>query len=353
MRALFRVDAGPEAGLGHLQRCLSLALALREHGCESSFVLPAGEDRVRAAGLEVGDGPADVVVVDSYRVGPADLVADVPVVFVDDRAAFEFPCEVVLNGGAHARDLPYRGAPHTRFLLGPEYALLRPEFWSLGQVPGADPGPWPEETRPQSGFEPTGGVELDGHDPAGHDMGAAPGTRPVERVLVLTGGSDPLGLGPKLLAALEPLPAGIAFTIVVGPLAANGGEVEAAARVSAHDVEVVVGPSEVLELMRSADLAVSAAGQTLYELAAAGTPSVAVQIADNQGGNLRALAAAGVIRAAGHAGERSLSDSVLENCVPLVESHEARRGMAAAGRRLVDGRGALRAAAAIVEVTGS
>jgi UDP-2,4-diacetamido-2,4,6-trideoxy-beta-L-altropyranose hydrolase len=314
MRALFRVDAGPEVGLGHLQRCLSLALALREQGCESSFVLPAGEDRVRAAGLEVGEGPADVVVVDSYRVGPADLVADVPVVFVDDRAAFEFPCDVVLNGGAHARELPYRGAPHTRFLLGPEYALLRPEFWPPDQ---------------------------------------APATGSVERVLLLTGGSDPLGLGPQLLTALEPLPGEIAFTVVVGPLAENRAEVEAAARASAHPVDVVVGPAEVLELMRSADLAVSTAGQTLYELAAAGTPSVAVQIADNQEGNLRALAAAGVIRAAGHAGEGSLSDSVLENCVQLVESHEARSGMAAAGRCLVDGRGALRAAAAIVEVTGS
>ena len=54
-RVLFRVDAGSSIGLGHLQRCLSLALALQREGSRCVFLgLPeaVAESIVAGAGLE-------------------------------------------------------------------------------------------------------------------------------------------------------------------------------------------------------------------------------------------------------------------------------------------------------------
>ena len=65
---LYRVDAGPR-GLGHLQRCLSLAEALRRHSLESVFLASPFEgvqERVERAGcrfaaldLRSGDAGTD------------------------------------------------------------------------------------------------------------------------------------------------------------------------------------------------------------------------------------------------------------------------------------------------------
>ena len=54
-RVVFRADAGPEIGLGHARRCLTLAGALRELAMESLFVF-TGEGRAREwlqAGIQV------------------------------------------------------------------------------------------------------------------------------------------------------------------------------------------------------------------------------------------------------------------------------------------------------------
>src|SRR6266403_599071 len=150
-RVAFRTDAGSAVGLGHLSRCLALAHALRTLGAESR-VLIDGDHRALelalAAGLEApavarADDPeatlelfgrlgASALVVDSYGFTPDDLAVFVaagrPVAVFDDTANRELPVDLVINGGVGSRALPYRGGPRTRYLLGPSYLALRPEF---------------------------------------------------------------------------------------------------------------------------------------------------------------------------------------------------------------------------------
>ncbi len=333
MRMLFRVDAGPGIGLGHLSRCLALATALDCLGVVPVFLTDGHRDvlrRVTAHGFEAEalDGVelgsegdlrltlaraarhgCTAVVVDSYSAGEDYLeslaTAGGLVVAIDDFAGHRFPCHLVVNGGAYAEHLDYEASRDgARFLLGPRYALLRHEFWDVPVRP-------------------------------------APGA--VRNVLVTLGGGDPLNLLPRFLVLVDELPGDFAMTAVVGPFY-ESEEVEQAARVARRPVRLVRAPDTMRDLMLEADLAVSAAGQTLYELAATGTPAVAMQAFENQAGNLLALAERGCVLVAGRAEDPGVLLAVREMVTALVGDREARAAMSAAGRRLVDGQGAKRVA---------
>ena len=340
---LFRVDAGPEIGLGHLQRCLSLALALQRRDTTCVFLRsadPTVQDQVAASGfhterldgVEPGNSGdlkqtlamlaryrCDAVVVDSYHV-EADYLgrlraAGLFVVAVDDLARYPFPCQLVVNGGAYAPQMPYRALlGDTTFLLGAQYALLRPEFWNI----------------------PTRTVR-----------------DTVRTLLVTLGGADPHNLMPGFLGLLDGLPADFTVTAIVGPFFENRAAVEHTARGCLRVVQLVDGPESLRDLMLEADLAVSAGGQTLYELAATGTPTVAVEVANNQAPNLKALAADGVLRVAGCLGQAGLLDRLGETVQTLLDNQDARATMSGAGQRLVDGRGAVRVAEVMVKRKGA
>ena len=99
--------------------------------------------------------------------------------------------------------------------------------------------------------------------------------------------------------------------------------------------------------MLQADLAVSAAGQTLYELAHVGCPVVAVRMAENQEGQMRAFAAAGTLLPGGSVEKDADFSGVRATVGRLLADPAARAAMSAAGRRMVDGGGARRVAEAI------
>ncbi|MCL5958546.1 MAG: UDP-2,4-diacetamido-2,4,6-trideoxy-beta-L-altropyranose hydrolase [Chloroflexi bacterium] len=338
---LFRLEANPQIGIGHLQRCLSLAVALHRLGTSCVFLAnadPIVQKRVADSGFKAermnGSEPGtdedlglvltmanrhqgEVIVVDSYRVG-ADYLqglreAGLIVVAVDDLAVHPFPCQIVVNGSAGAQDLPYvSSSPDTRFLLGSEHILLRPEFWD---VP-------PRMTR-----------------------------EVVKNILVILGGADSHNLMPRLLAMLDDLAPWFGVTAVIGPFFANRDEVEMVAKRCRKPVRRVEAPDSVRDLMLEADLAISAGGQTLYELAASGTPTVAVQVADNQSSNLRGLAAEGVLQFAGSVEDAGLVGRVGAAIGELIGNSSARARMSRTGQRLVDGRGAIRLAETIIRLS--
>jgi UDP-2,4-diacetamido-2,4,6-trideoxy-beta-L-altropyranose hydrolase len=331
---VFRVDAGRDIGLGHLQRCLSLAAGLRQAGSTTIFltngdrkvqgvISSTGSKPVALDGVELGTPKdltetvamathynCDAVIVDSYRVDDGYLgnlrAAGFFVVAIDDLARYPFPCQLVVNGNADASQLPYGSSSgDTRFLLGPQYALLRQELWDV-----------PDRTVRET----------------------------VNNVLVTLGSTDPHNLMPQLLGVIDQMAGNFTVTVVVGPFFENRNEVETVASRCQRVVRMVDSPDSVRELMLEADLAVSAGGQTLYELAAMGTPAVALQVADNQSGSLSAIAGRGVVRMAGCVGDPALLANVEREVQRLLGDVDARKDMTAAARRLGMGQGAIRVA---------
>lgn len=337
-KVLFRVDAGLHIGLGHLQRCLSLATALKTSSAESSFLVNEDHgsgERVERWGYTsqtLREVPSwttedakvtietasrlgcDRVVVDSHEV-PAHYLAmltdsELFIIARDDLAQYIFPCQMVFNGNADARLLPYHSTNgDTVFLLGPEYAVLGPQY---------------QETT------------------------ARKVNSSVQNVLITMGGEDRYNLVPDILSLLDWMPGNFSVTAVIGPYSRNVAEVESAAEKSKRTVKLVYSPHSLRDMMVEADMAISAAGQTLYDLACTGCPTVAIKVAGNQHGQMRAFEDAGFLRVAGNAEKDDVLPPLRDVISSLLSDPEARAAMSRVGRRLVDGQGAKRVAKEIL-----
>ena len=109
-----------------------------------------------------------------------------------------------------------------------------------------------------------------------------------------------------------------------------------------HDV------SDMASLMADCQVAVSAAGSTLWELCVMGLPRLVFSIAPNQRPLAEAAAAAGAAIDLGRMSEL-FPKSVVARLDDLLDAPEARQAQAQAGLELVDGQGACRVAQALSE----
>lgn len=339
MKAAFRADASVDIGAGHVMRCLALADELRRRGAETRFLcreqpgdlcglvaarghavhrLPVADARADAelsAGAAAG---ADWLVVDHYGLDAAweaALRGQVRrILAIDDLGDRAHDCDLLLDQnlerpGAYAGLLP----TPCRTLLGPRYALLRPEFARL------------REALPARRAE-------------------------VGRILILFGGSDPLDLTGLALAALDRLErSDLAVDVVVG--AGYPHQAALRARCAARpNTRLQIQAGEVAELMAAADLAIGATGATTWERACLGLPALAVTFADNQRPIAAAAQAAGMLAWLGDA--RAMSAASLAEALAgaLAEALAAPQRLAAqraACLARVDGGGCPRVAEAM------
>jgi spore coat polysaccharide biosynthesis predicted glycosyltransferase SpsG len=316
-----RADGGAAVGLGHVRRCLALATAIAPWG-DCHLLLRGDRDATAGAAVPVlAVGPvwddtvtaavglgASALVADSYAVTAADLrtARDVmpTVVAIDDTGRFPVPADIVVNA-ALGPQAP-SATDGTVYLLGPRFALLAPDFT------GAPRRLVPAEIR---------------------------------RVLVALGGAARADLIALVVRAVRRALPAAAMDVVVGPV----GDGLDAARVAVDGTDRVTlrpAPRTLRPLMDTAELAVTAGGVTLLELAAVGVPAVGISLAPNQDGNLGGFAEAGAVGLAGRASDAGLGDRVTVAVRDLADPAR-RRAMAERARALVDGGGAARVAACL------
>lgn len=102
-----------------------------------------------------------------------------------------------------------------------------------------------------------------------------------------------------------------------------------------------VGEKELLQKMMKADLCVSGGGQTTYELARCGVPTIAICFAKNQEENLNSLEKSGFLKNAGWYNDCDLLGR-LEKKVEFFLPYQRRKFSSEVGKSLVDGKGAKR-----------
>ena len=92
------------------------------------------------------------------------------------------------------------------------------------------------------------------------------------------------------------------------------------------------------QLMADADVAISAAGITTWEMCFLGLPAVLIDVAENQTPGADELDRQGVAIHAGSS-QQITQESIAARLKPLLASPERRAAMAERGRKLVDGSG--------------
>ena len=342
---LIRADAGVEIGTGHVMRCLALAQAWQDAGGKAVFAmaestvairerLMAERIEVRGIGGAVGSladaggtaefgraSGADWVVLDGYRFS-ADYQRRIresgaKVLWIDDNGHAEhYFADVVVNQNVHARESLYRNREAgCRLLLGPRYAMLRREFFEWRE--------WKREIRARGA-----------------------------RVLVTLGGSDP---GNATLAVVEALRlAGIEDlegVIVIGGSNPHAESIARAAEGLAGSIRLLRNATNMPELMAWADVAISAAGATCWEMCLMGLPAVVIEVAENQRNIAEQLGRLGIAIHAGGA-HRVSTVGLSEETTKLLLSAERREEMSRKGRELVDGLGAVRVVREMQEEAG-
>jgi UDP-2,4-diacetamido-2,4,6-trideoxy-beta-L-altropyranose hydrolase len=281
---VFRCDGDDRVGAGHVSRCLHIARAFRAARTDVLFV---GRYGGLAASLLAHHGLATMA--------PADLPAGIP---PDAEAALVDSYEIDQNVvEAAARQRPI--------------AVL------------SDGGRPPQVSAVIS-------YHLDARSLTGGPIAAVlgPDYAPVDPRLASVRRARGLGRG------LVTLGGGSAGTDLVRPT------LEALQRIvgSIAHPEGAVG---LMEEIRRADVAVSAAGLTPYELGCAGVPAVIVAIADNQLHVARTFDSAGL--ALGLDGRTDLAQRNLAAAIERLEDSGVRARLASAGPATFDGFGAFRA----------
>lgn len=274
---LLRADASATIGTGHIMRCLALAQAWQDAGGQAVFacaempdtlvarlereqvpvrcldVAVAGEADIAATVALAHQLGASWLVVDGYRFTPVFLDAvrsgGPRVLAVDDMAHLErYPVDLVLNQNLSARRETYHGklARDTELLLGPRYSLLRREFRST--VAG---------TR-------------------------APLNGRARRVLLTFGGSDPENHTGTILQRLTTRAGGCEVCVLAGAANTHVPALRERAARSPFPCEVRVNVENVAEIMAWADVAITAGGSTVWELAAMRLPALIGAISEDQ-----------------------------------------------------------------------
>lgn len=326
MKVFILTEGGRNIGFGHITRCSAIYDAFKEKGITPQILVNADNgikgvlaDRKyklfdwlnkinRLAAFIKG---ADIVIIDSYLAGAGTYKTISKMVksavYIDDNNRIVYPEGVIVNGAIYAGGLKYPKRKGVSYLLGTGYMPLGKEFWSVPNKPIR---------------------------------------KKINTIIVTFGGGDLKNMMPKVLKLLAHRYPEQVKRFIIGRGFKNIEHIERAKDCKA---KLIYYPDtrKMKNVMLKSDIAISAGGQTLYELARIGVPTVAVAIARNQLNNVKRWEAAGFIEYAGYYTDRGILSAIGDRIARLLP-YATRLTKSKNGKDLIDGHGAGRLCAAIL-----
>lgn len=300
-------EGDQQRGLGHLTRCSAYASAWSLQYGSVHWVVD-GDDAARrllhGARVEwhtwqntpVTERWDAVAIVDSYSATLPVLQSIAAsyrrVVYLDDTFRLPYPAGLVVHA---APGEPRAVAGEAEWLWGPAWQPLRPAFWNV-----------PKRTHV---------------------------AERVNRILVLMGGTDPHNLTPRMVELARAVCPDAEIHAVIGT--------QSLSDIAGCITHRGLNDGQMAKLMCESDVAISAAGQTTYELAACGLPSVLVCLIDNQAGNLKGWAENDAFPDGIWWNAESYETYII-NFLKKMSSREYRTSRSIAAQKLVTGEGVCR-----------
>ncbi|MDC0336043.1 UDP-2,4-diacetamido-2,4,6-trideoxy-beta-L-altropyranose hydrolase [Pseudodesulfovibrio sp.] len=322
---LFRADATPEIGAGHVMRCLAIAQAWVAQGGRAIFTgrysLGTIRARLEAEGCEVREipkghslDPAAVseivdsspwIVLDGYHFTPeyhrALLDVGYRLAVIDDLMQLpHYAAHLIVNPNPGAEEYSYPAPRETIVLQGARYALVRQEFRQYRS-----------------------------------DRQEAEEAR---NILITMGGSDRVEEFEDILQCLGECGLGDLEVTLLASLSSSRFD-RFSEMVDTFGFTLNAGWStdDLPERMARTDLAVTGGGTTSFELAYIGVPMITVSLAENQ------VAGAQVMHENGAslllASPSELRHLLSERLPEILSSARLRSAASKAGRNMVDGLG--------------
>lgn len=302
MNVVFRVDSSFQIGNGHVMRCLTLAAALSENGAKCNFICRSFDGNliefIRKKGFNVFELPeviqnienkdlpaerlpyhanwlgwhwkidaehtkkhlkeirVDWLIVDHYAIDEKWENYVKPIchrlMVIDDLADRNHLCDLLIdqNLGRCLEDYSALINESSKILVGPEFAILRPEFY---------------EWRNKSLERRINGYQF-------------------KELLITMGGVDKENFTGKVLNAIKEswFSNSFSITVVMGEKAPWLNNIISLSKTLSQKIEVKINVQNMAEIMSSSDLAIGAGGSTSWERCCLGLPSIVCVIAENQ-----------------------------------------------------------------------
>lgn len=261
MKVIIYANGSSAIGIGHIIRTLTLAKELKKREIYVEYIIDNSDSSIIKLLQNNGfyvivvedilnylsshqKPKYDLAIVDDYSINENGInkfynIAK-KIVYIDDLAKFsEYNMDILVNSSIEALSIDYKGC--AKKLLGPKYAILRDEFRNKKyKVPKPN----------------------------------------VEKVMITLGGGDENNITKDILDSLLDNYNDIEYNIILG----NSYKYKDFMIENYKDEKVKfhINTNDMAKAMLDSDLAISAGGNTLYELSACGTPTIAIIIADNQ-----------------------------------------------------------------------
>lgn len=280
-RVVFRADGSTDLGMGHVVRCLAMAVML-QRDFHVSFALQGTDPGIIRKIKEVSEDVivlskeknfdldadqllsklkiGDIVVLDGYNFNTSYQKKikskGYKLVCIDDLHAWPHVADVLINYADGVKREDYTILPGTQLYLGSKYILLRPEF-------------------------------LRSSDRIKHIQN-------IENVFLSMGASDIYNLSEKFVKELQQI-AGIKVVhLLVGSVNANINSLQELIK-SPSDIHVQlhtdISAADIVSLIKDCDLAICPASTIALECSSVGIPLISGYTSENQKGILKGLAA--------------------------------------------------------------
>lgn len=313
MKVVILTEAGKNIGFGHLTRCIAIYQAVEKKGDIAELIINSDNSILSFVGgkryqlfnwLENGKKTkeliknSDFVIIDSY-------LADKPLydeisrlikgklLMIDDYKRLNYPKGVVVNPSIYGERLDYPKNELVEYLLGKDYIILRKEFWNI-----------PEKKI----------------------------NKEIKDILITLGGIGNIDFLRKLSKFFSVNFPDFSYHVV------TNSKFNFSPEKNNLNLYSSLSAQEMSELMLKTDICIAGGGQTTYELARVGVPTIGICFADNQRYNLKYGNLSGYLTYVGDDSNDRLFSKIKDAFEETIH-FEQRARMSRLGRSNIDGQG--------------